>query len=93
MCRADPRRRETLLAGGEPKGFDEILTEAEKRIDETGIEVQYEDPMSKGELMDTGTDKRYVQRDKQGPCKESDDVGHSRSGCRAKSKNDCTCGI
>ena len=29
------------------------------------------------ELLDTGTDKRYVRRDKQGQFKESDDVGRS----------------
>ena len=29
------------------------------------------------ELIDTGTDKRYVRRDKEGRFKESDDVGRS----------------
>ena len=29
------------------------------------------------ELIDTGTDKRYVRRDEQGRFKESDDVGRS----------------
>ena len=29
------------------------------------------------ELIDTGTDKRYVRRDAQGHIKESDDVGRS----------------
>lgn len=29
------------------------------------------------ELIDTGTDKRFVRRDKQGRFKESDDVGRS----------------
>ena len=32
---------------------------------------------SKRELIDTGTDKRYVRRDKKGQFKESDDVGKS----------------
>jgi hypothetical protein len=31
----------------------------------------------KRELIDTGTDKRYVRRDKKGQFKESDDVGRS----------------
>ena len=31
----------------------------------------------KRELIDTGTDKRYVRRDKEGRFKESDDVGRS----------------
>jgi hypothetical protein len=31
----------------------------------------------KRELIDTGTDKRYVRRDDQGRFKESDDVGRS----------------
>ena len=35
--------------------------------------------MSKRELIDTGTDKRYVRRDEQGQFKESDDVGRSLS--------------
>jgi hypothetical protein len=33
--------------------------------------------MSKRELIDTGTDKRYVRRDAKGRFKESDDVGRS----------------
>ena len=32
---------------------------------------------SKHELIDTGTDKRYVRRDERGQFKESDDVGRS----------------
>ena len=32
---------------------------------------------SKRELIDTGTDKRYVRRDDKGQFKESDDVGRS----------------
>ena len=31
------------------------------------------------ELIDTGTDKRYVRRDEQGRFKESDDMGRSIS--------------
>lgn len=31
------------------------------------------------ELIDTGTDKRYVRRDEKGRFKESDDVGRSLS--------------
>jgi hypothetical protein len=33
----------------------------------------------KRELIDTGTDKRYVRRDEQGRFEESDDVGRSLS--------------
>ena len=33
--------------------------------------------MTKRELIDTGTDKRYVRRDEKGQFKESDDVGKS----------------
>ena len=32
---------------------------------------------AKRELIDTGTDKRFVRRDSQGQFKESDDVGRS----------------
>jgi hypothetical protein len=35
--------------------------------------------VSKRELIDTGTDKRYVCRDKEGKFKESDDVSRSLS--------------
>jgi len=35
--------------------------------------------MAKRELIDTGTDKRYVRRDDEGKFKESDDVGKSLS--------------
>jgi hypothetical protein len=41
------------------------------------------------ELIDTGTDKRYVRRDEKGQFKESDDVGRSLAADRrqhAKSK-------
>jgi hypothetical protein len=34
---------------------------------------------AKRELIDTGTDKRYVRRDGQGQFKESDDMGRSLS--------------
>lgn len=34
---------------------------------------------SKRELIDTGTDKRYVRRDEKGQFKESDNVGRSLS--------------
>ncbi len=33
--------------------------------------------MTKRELIDTGTDKRFVRRDEKGQFKESDDVGRS----------------
>ena len=33
--------------------------------------------MSKRELIDTGTDKRFVRRDEDGKFKESDDVGRA----------------
>ena len=35
--------------------------------------------MTKRDLIDTGTDKRFVRRDEQGQFKESDDVGKSIS--------------
>ncbi|THV12412.1 hypothetical protein [Rhizobium rhizophilum] len=35
--------------------------------------------MTKRELIDTGTDKRYVRRDEDGKFKESVDVGRSLS--------------
>jgi hypothetical protein len=34
---------------------------------------------SKRELIDTGTDKRYLRRNEKGQFKESDDVGRSLS--------------
>jgi len=41
--------------------------------------------MTKRELIDTGTDKRYVRRDGQGQFKESDDVGRSLAADRRQS--------
>ena len=38
----------------------------------------------KRELIDTGTDKRYVRRDENGRFKESDDVGKSLSADRRR---------
>lgn len=44
--------------------------------------------MSERELIDTGTDKRYVRRDEDGKFKESDDVGKSHAADqRQHSKN------
>ena len=45
---------------------------------------------SKRELIDTGTDKRFVRRDDKGQFKESDDVGRSLAADRrqkAKTKS------
>jgi hypothetical protein len=39
---------------------------------------------AKRELIDTGTDKRYVRRNEAGQFKESDDVGKSLSQDRKK---------
>ena len=39
---------------------------------------------AKRELIDTGTDKRYVRRDAHGKFKESDDVGKSLAADRRK---------
>jgi hypothetical protein len=39
---------------------------------------------AKRELIDTGTDKRYVRRNPKGEFKESDDVGRSLSQDRRK---------
>jgi hypothetical protein len=36
------------------------------------------------EMIDTGSDKRYVRRDSQGQFKESDDVGRSLAADRRK---------
>ena len=45
--------------------------------------------MSKRELIDTGTDKRYVRRDEDGKFKESVDVSRSLSADkRHQAKND-----
>jgi hypothetical protein len=46
---------------------------------------------SKRELIDTGTDKRYMRRDERGHFKESDDVSRSLSADRrrhAKTKSE-----
>ena len=43
-----------------------------------------ENAMTKRELIDTGTDKRYVRRDEKGQFKESVDVGRSLSADRKR---------
>lgn len=49
--------------------------------------------MSKRELIDTGTDKRYVRRDEDGKFNESVDVGRSLSADkRHDAKNDAKSG-
>lgn len=40
--------------------------------------------MAKRELIDTGKDKRFVRRSKDGTFKESDDVGKSLAGDRRR---------
>jgi hypothetical protein len=47
------------------------LTESKSAAEAVGQEA------SKRELIDNGSDKRYVRRDEQGQFKESDDVGRS----------------
>ena len=42
---------------------------------------------SKRELVNTGTDKRYVRRSSKGQFKESDDVGRSNATDRRKHAN------
>jgi hypothetical protein len=41
-------------------------------------------PMAKRELINTGTDKRFVRRGANGQFKESDDVGRSLAADRRK---------
>jgi hypothetical protein len=45
---------------------------------------------SKRELIDTGTDKRYVRRDSEGRFKESDDVGRSLAADRRQKAKTAT---
>lgn len=40
--------------------------------------------MAKRELIDTGTDKRFVRRSERGRFEESDDVGRSLAGDRRR---------
>jgi hypothetical protein len=42
---------------------------------------------SNRELIETSTDKRHVRRDKQGPFKRSDHVGHSLAADRQKNED------
>jgi hypothetical protein len=48
-------------------------------------ELHKETKMSKRELIDTGTDKRYVRRDEDGKFKKSVDVGRSLSADKRQS--------
>jgi hypothetical protein len=44
----------------------------------------------KRELIDTGTDKRYVRRDEQGQFEESDDVGRANAQDRRREAENTT---
>jgi hypothetical protein len=44
----------------------------------------------KRELIDTGTDKRYVRRDEQGRFEESDDVGRANAQDRKREAENAT---
>ena len=44
----------------------------------------------KRELIDTGTDKRYVRRDEQGQFEESDDVGRANAQDRKREAENVT---
>ena len=44
----------------------------------------------KRELIDTGTDKRYVRRDEQGQFEESDDVGRANAQDRKREAENAT---
>jgi hypothetical protein len=57
--------------------FDKIRNDSVGTRDSGVRFPRTEEQMSKRELIDTGTDKRYVRRDEQGQFKESDDVGRS----------------
>jgi hypothetical protein len=46
--------------------------------------------MAKRDLIDTGTDKRFVRRDSKGQFKESDDVGRSLATDRRKAAKKVT---
>jgi hypothetical protein len=46
---------------------------------ELGVDHANQKSSSKRELINTGTDKRYVRRDEKGQFKESDDQGRSLS--------------
>jgi hypothetical protein len=48
------------------------------------MDAEEKDMAAKRELIDTGTDKRYVRRNKKGQFKESDDVGRSLAGDRRR---------
>jgi hypothetical protein len=51
----------------------------ELQTNDGGKKMAAKKSSSKRELIDTGTDKRYVRRDEQGRFEESDDVGRSLS--------------
>jgi hypothetical protein len=52
----------------------------------TGVRgfLQAKENVMPRELIETGTDKRFVRRDKKGRFKESDDVGRSLTGDRRR---------
>lgn len=57
--------------------FDPRRVELRKPGDSLTVLNAKGNDLSKRELIDTGTDKRYVRRDHEGQFKDSDDVGKS----------------
>ena len=57
---------------------------AKKTAKKSGKKTGRRKVSSRRELIDTGTDKRYVRRAKGGQFKESDDVGRSLSADRRR---------
>lgn len=57
---------------------------AKKKATSTRKKATTKRASGKRELIDTGTDKRFVRRDAQGQFKESDDVGRSLAADRRR---------
>lgn len=57
---------------------------AKKKTAATGAAKTGRKKAAKRELIDTGSDKRFVRRDSEGKFKESDDVGKSLAQDRRK---------
>jgi len=73
----EPYEAESFVAGSRTTAFSEENVMATKKSADGKTTGTRSKKAAKRELIDTGTDKRYVRRNASGQFKESDDVGRS----------------
>jgi len=88
VAKAKARELGWIKLTGEPEGIGRGSIRPEESYLARKLQTRVPAMTGKRELIDTGTDKRYVRRDNEGQFKESTDVGRSLSrDVRRKAKN------